>query len=206
MHDLRLTFNSYYQEACRLREAYRSQITILVGTETDWIRPSDGDLIRQVRAQYDLDFVVGSVHHVHEVPIDLDRQLYARAAELSRKKRISLEPRAEEEQLFLDYFDDQMAMLQTVKPTVVGHFDLIRLLSQSPNASLTASAHVWNKVQQNLEFVHDYGGFLEINTSGLRKGLAEPYPSADVCKVSFLRTLRRGRSDPNSSDVRGNGR
>jgi histidinol-phosphatase (PHP family) len=76
-------------------------------------------------------------------------------------------------------------MLQAVKPPVVGHFDLIRLLSDDPNASFRRWDGVWSKIEQNLEAISSYGGVLEINSSALRKGMDEPYPSMEICKVSL---------------------
>lgn len=35
---------------------------------------------------------------------------------------------------------------------------------------------------RNLEFVAGYGGWLECNSSALRKGLAEPYPSREIAE------------------------
>ena len=186
VHDLSRAFDAYYQEARRVQGEFKSQISILVGMETEWIRPSSKDLIQSLQAKYDLDYLVGSVHHVHGIPIDLDRETYRRAAEASRSRARISNLHDDEAQLFLDYFDAQLAMLENVQPTVVGHFDLIRYLSRSPNVSLRASVALWSRVQRNLAVVYGYGGLLEINTSALRKGLAEPYPSAEICQVSTV--------------------
>ena len=159
--------------------------------EMEWIRPSTRGLIESLRTKYDFDLVIGSVHHVHGIPIDIDRESYARAIAISQKTtadRSNEWLEQDEEALFIDYLDAQRSMLEVLKPPIVGHFDLIRLLSKAPNKSLMTSAEVWRRVKRNLELVCSYGGFLEINSSGLRKGLAEPYPSADICKVSFAVT------------------
>ncbi|EAQ87360.1 hypothetical protein CHGG_03979 [Chaetomium globosum CBS 148.51] len=41
---------------------------------------------------------------------------------------------------------------------------------------------VWERVVRNLEFVKGYGGWLECNTSGLRKKLPEPYPKREIAE------------------------
>ena len=175
------TFDAFHHEARSLQREFEAQITILVGMEIEWIRPSYQKLIESLREKYDFDLIVGSIHHVHGIPIDFDARKYADAVQASNKK--PHECAADQEQLFEDYFDSQLAMLEVVKPPVVGHFDLIRYLSDQPDRSLKASATVWGKVVRNLELIRSFSGVLEVNTSGLRKGLAEPYPSADVCKV-----------------------
>ena len=94
-----------------------------------------------------------------------------------------------DERLFEDYFDEQMDMLQRLKPPVVGHFDLIRLKSDHPDTVFSTWSGVWSRVLRNLEFVAGYGGLMEVNTAALRKGLKEPYPMGEICKVCHYHFL-----------------
>lgn len=122
-----------------------------------------------------MDFFIGSVHHVHEIPIDYDKAFFARAVEAAG---------GSEERLYEDYFDSQLEMLQALTPVVVGHFDLIRLLSEEPNRDLKAwKKGVWERIVRNLKVVVEQGGLLEINSAALRKGLKEPYPARSICEV-----------------------
>lgn len=155
---------------------YASKIKLLVGTEVDWIRPSSKEFIDALLDRYRLDLFIGSVHHVHTVPIDLDRQLYLRAREKAG---------GTDESLFGDYLDLQLEMLQALKPPIVGHFDLIRLFSDDQNASLKRWDGVWQKAVRNIDFIVEYGGVIELNSAALRKGMEEPYPQADICKVGY---------------------
>jgi histidinol-phosphatase (PHP family) len=152
-------FDDFYSEAQRLRKIYADRIQILIGFESEWIRPSTLQIVQGIIDKYTIDFFMGSIHHTHTIPIDFDRAMY----EDARAKAGGTD-----ETLFEDYFDSQYEMLQALRPPVVGHFDLIRL---------------WDKVRRNLEFVASYGGRLELNSSGLRKGLAEPYPCLPICQV-----------------------
>ena len=168
-------FDDFLVEAHRLRDVYGSQIQIMIGFESEWIRPSTIDIIRGILAKNTFDFFMGSVHHTHTIPIDYDRAMYEQAREKAG---------GTDEQLFEDYFDSQYDMLQELRPPVVGHFDLIRLLSDHRDADFKGMAGVWDKIRRNLEYVASYGGLLELNSSGLRKGLAEPYPCLPICQVS----------------------
>jgi histidinol-phosphatase (PHP family) len=150
---------------------------LLIGFETEWIRNSSFDIIRDLQSKYKWDFFVGSVHHVHTIPIDFDRPWYEKAREKAGGSDMKL---------FEDYFNSQFEMLQALKPPVVGHFDLVRLLSDSPNIEMKDYPHLWAKVQRNLEFIHSYDGILEINTSALRKGLKEAYPAVSICRVGHI--------------------
>ena len=164
----------YFQEAVRLREKYKDQIAVPIGFECDWIRPSSSDLIQESLRKYPFDFFIGSVHHVHAVPIDVDRAGYVRAKNLSG---------GTDRQLFADYFDWQLTLLQALQPPVVGHFDLICLKSDDPNRSWYLWPDVWQRIVRNLKVIASYGGILELNHSSLRKGILEPYPKAEICRV-----------------------
>lgn len=111
---------------------------------------------------------------MHTVPIDYDRPMYEKAREKAG---------GTDERLFEDYFDAQLDMLEQLKPLVVGHFDLIRLKSDDMERSFTTWPGVWNKILRNLDFIASYGGMLELNSAALRKGMSEPYPKAEICKV-----------------------
>jgi histidinol-phosphatase (PHP family) len=112
---------------------------------------------------------------VHGIPIDYDAATYAQAVTKA----------GNEEQLFADYYNSQFEMLKALRPRVVGHFDLIRLLAQNPDADLKtyAGGMVWGKAIRNLEVINEQGGLLEVNSAGLRKGLKEPYPGRSICEV-----------------------
>ena len=86
--------------------------------------------------------------------------------------------------LFMAYFDAQLEMLETLKPLVVGHFDLIRLYSDAQDDDLRdlgGDMEVWDRICRNLEVIKGYGGVLEVNSSALRKGLKQPYPRREIC-------------------------
>lgn len=167
---------SYITEAVSLRAKYADQIKVLVGFEAEWIRPSDAPMIKSLAQDPRVDFFIGSVHHVHTIPIDFDRAMYEKSQEAAG---------GSEEQLFEDYFDAMFEMLNTLRPRVVAHFDLIRLMSDAPNRDLKSLDGVWAKIVRSLKVIVEQGGLLEVNSSALRKGLKEPYPSRSVCEVCF---------------------
>jgi histidinol-phosphatase (PHP family) len=163
-------------EATRLREVYSAKISILIGFESEWIRPSTQDTIHALMKKHggNFDFFVGSVHHVFTYPIDFDDAFYQKAR---------IEAGGSDERLFEAYFDQQDQMLRALQPPVVGHFDLIRLKSDNPNTEFEGMSGVWEKIHQSLEFISTYGGFLELNSAALRKGLDQPYPCLPICQV-----------------------
>lgn len=142
--------------------------------EIDWIRSSSKTFIQDLLIKYPMDVLVGSVHHVHSIPIDYSKEMYEQALTTCDGST---------ERLYEAYFDAQYDMLRALKPPIVGHFDLIRLYSNFPDASLKTFPTVWSKISRNVAFVVDYQGIFEINSAALRKGLQEPYPSVEVCQV-----------------------
>ena len=168
---------NYFHEATSLRKKYANQIRILVGFEIDWIRPESRALVETSLKAFPFEFFMGSLHHTLTVPIDYDREMYEKARDLAG---------GSDERLFEAYFDEQLDMLQQLKPLVVGHFDLIRLKSDDPERSFKQWPGVWERILRNLDYVAGYGGILELNSAALRKGMSEPYPKAEICQVSQL--------------------
>ena len=168
--------------------------------EIDWIRPESKVWIGSLLSRHQLDIFVGSVHHVYGIPIDFDPETYAAALSRSSERARDLNA-TNEELLFADYFDAQLEMLQALKPPIVGHFDLIRLLSSMPDASLKIYSRVWRKILRNLLFVTEYGGLLEINGSALRKGLKEPYPNSEICSVCYRSREASTGANPFSQEI-----
>ncbi|KAG6013107.1 hypothetical protein E4U54_007078 [Claviceps lovelessii] len=169
---------SYLQEAQRLQQKYAPQIHILIGFEAEFIRPSYGPLVKTLAAsssasQPPIDYFIGSVHHVHSIPIDYSPAMYADAIAASDHS---------EERLHEAYYDLQHQMLLALRPRIVGHFDLIRLLSSDPDRDPRSWKGVWERIVRNLRLVKEQGGWLELNTAALRKGLEEPYPGRVIAE------------------------
>lgn len=188
--------DAYLAEAQRLQAKYADQLHILIGFEGEFIRPNAyGPLVQQLAAHPAIDYFIGSLHHTCGVPIDFDAAFYAKARDAAG---------GGEERMYARYYDEQHAMLTALRPRVVGHFDLVRLLSSDPGRDARtawtgkfadgdgvgggagcgagAGATVWEKVVRNLEVIKSHGGWLECNTSALRKGLAEPYPARPIAE------------------------
>lgn len=165
---------AYLVEAQRLQRAYASQIHILIGFEAEFIRPEYYPLVKALAEPAIIDYFIGSVHHVHSIPIDYNKAFFADAIAAAG---------GSEEQLYSDYYDLQHEMLAALKPRVVGHFDLIRLMSDEPDRDVRKHwKGVWAKIMRNLELAAKQGAWLECNTAALRKGLAEPYPGRQIAE------------------------
>ncbi|RYC63011.1 hypothetical protein CHU98_g3185 [Xylaria longipes] len=212
----------YLEEALRLQKLYAPQISLLIGFEGEWLRPAYRSLIGDLAAHPAIDYFIGSLHHVNGVPIDYDKEYYARAMasvgtppngatshgtstdtttaiEAGSENGKVRDVEAHEEKMYERYYDQQYEMLIALRPRVVGHFDLIRLMSSDPGRNVRPWRGVWERIERNLAFVASYGGWLECNSSALRKGLAEPYP----CRVIAEKWLSLGGKFTLSDDSHG---
>ncbi|RDA91042.1 hypothetical protein CP533_2553 [Ophiocordyceps camponoti-saundersi (nom. inval.)] len=187
---LPIRHEAYLVEAERLREKYASKVRILIGFEAEFIRAAYAPRVLELASAPCVDYFIGSVHHVHSLPIDYDAAFYADAVAASG---------GDEEGLYRDYYDLQLEMLRALKPRVVGHFDLIRLLSSDPGRDVSRWPAVWERIVRNLQLVAGQGGWLECNTAALRKGLDEPYP----CRVIAQKWLSMGGKFTMSDDSHG---
>ncbi|EFQ30713.1 histidinol phosphate phosphatase HisJ family protein [Colletotrichum graminicola M1.001] len=165
---------AYLVEAQRLREKYASQIDLLIGFEGEWYRPAYGPFIESLAAHPAVDYFIGSLHHVNAVPIDYSREMYVNAMKTAG---------GNEESMYERYYDQQHEMLTALRPRVVGHFDLVRLMSEDPGRDVRKWKSVWERIMRNLAVVKEYGGLLECNSSALRKGLDEPYPCRPIAEA-----------------------
>lgn len=161
--DLVHTFERYAAVARELQQVLEGRLEVLVGFETEMVPPGGWlERMDELRAG-GFDYTIGSVHHVGDLPIDMSPERTSRAAaELGGSEALQ---RA--------YFDQVAEMASDLRPTVVGHFDLIRKFDG--NAPGFAPA-VQSAIERALESVRASGALLDVNAAPARRGLGPPYP------------------------------
>lgn len=169
---LQQQFRQYFAEVRELQRKYADRIKLYAAFETETYHGS-ASYVRELIATTQPDYIVGSVHHVGGIGIDVDRELYEEA----KHKAGSLE------HLYCQYFDLQYAMLQDLKPSVVGHFDLIRIFDHDYLETLELPA-VWSRIERNLAYIAEQGFILDFNLRGFDKAI-EQYPSVPVLKLAL---------------------
>ncbi len=161
-------FAAYMAEARRLQRRWRAHLNILVGFETEACSDALA-LAQRLQEEFSPDYIVGSVHHVDDIPFDYSAAHYAEAT----ARCGSLD------RLYTDYFDLQMEMITLLRPQVVGHFDLVRLFDPDYRNRM-AKPEISRRIARNLEKVRQIGAVLDFNTAGFDKGHGEPYVSASI--------------------------
>jgi len=160
-----------YIDGCRkLQRERRAQIELFVAFEAEVYRDYE-PFLEDLLAKYRPDYIVGSIHHVGDVPFDQSKQRYADA----------IDQAGGIDALYCDYFDHQYRLICDFEPAVVGHFDLIRLFDPDYTLRLTrSSTKIWDRIERNLHAVRDRDLILDFNVRALSKGQPEPYVSAPI--------------------------
>ena len=166
--DLVRLFEAYSAHARGLRDQFRGRLDLLVGFETERLPPGDWvTRMRELRARFAPDYIVGSVHDVDGQVIDFNADGTRAAAEALGGVEI-LQKR---------YFDAVTDLVTQLSPEVVGHIDLIRKFD-GPNPSFSPS--VYRHIEQALEAVRSVNAVLEVNCATHRRGLGPVYPLPQI--------------------------
>lgn len=161
-------FGHYITEARRLQTAYADQIDILVGFESEHT-PGAVALAQRLIAAHGPDYVVGSVHHLAEIPFDYSPAAYQQA----------IDTLGGIEAFYCHYFDRQYDLIRRLRPAVVGHFDLVRLFDPDYDRHLALPA-VQARIRRNLTLIREWELILDYNVAALKKGADEPYLSHPI--------------------------
>ncbi|VEU21375.1 DEKNAAC102742 [Brettanomyces naardenensis] len=201
--DLSATFDRYMVHAKRIQKKVnsddKSRLKILVGFESEGgIDDLHLQKYRQLRDEYDVQLIVGSVHYIDRVPIDFDREQWLEAKSHYNSFQ----------DYFKAYFDCQYEVVEKLKPEVVSHFDLIRLFEDGDvdRCEITGKLlkdidlkedwpEVWLAIQRNIALINQQGGLIEFNSAAIRKGWDSPYPKRDITEYALSQSAKFCLSD-----------
>ncbi len=166
-------FGRYIRECRRLQKKYARDICVYVGMEIETYSGYK-DFVPRLLKQFAPDYIVGSVHFVDDIGFDYSVEMYGNAVRASGGV----------DELYCRYFDQQYEMIHLLKPSVVGHFDLIRIFDDEYRKRLHKPA-IAQRIERNLDLIKDLGMILDFNLRSLMKGASEPYISESILKRAF---------------------
>ncbi len=185
-------YTSYVETIERCRKEFNNKLEILMGVEVDYHPEKARDLSSFLK-DHPFDYVLVSVHHVNGSSL-LDKQFYTtRSPELGVRQFVKT----------LQHAATFPGM------DVLAHLDWIKRgwrrywtwLPYDPQILLRAG------LERVLEGIIEQGVVLEINTSGLRRGVEEPFPGKVI--LSRYREMGGTRctlgSDAHRTDELGDG-
>lgn len=166
-------FSDYMQVGRALQQKYADQLTLYIGCETEFYTGYT-DHVRRLVAEFQPDYLVGSVHHIEDLSFDMDDGDYWRVVTAVGGLNA----------FYQKYFDQQYEMIQTLRPQVIGHFDYPRIYDPDYPTQLR-QPDTWSKIMRNLHAVKESGAILDYNIKGWRKGHPEPYISTPILQEAL---------------------
>ncbi len=172
--DLQVTFQRYVASALALRQQYEERLELLIGFETEAL-PVDtwAQQMQEIRRAAPFDYMVGSVHSIGDTWVDLNPATTERAAEACG----GFEP------MRCLYFDRLAQLVETLRPEIVGHVDLIRRFEP---ADFRFGATAMQHAERVLEAARASGSALEVNAAPVRRGFGPVYPGPQVLARACL--------------------
>jgi histidinol-phosphatase (PHP family) len=152
--------DQYVTDVERCRERYRSDITLRLATEADYVPGHERELTSILR-RYEWDYVIGSVHFVDGWGLDDSRYM-------DGYERWDIDT------LYARYFDLVAQAGETHLFQTLGHIDLVKKFGHRPRRPLGEAYELLACRMAQA------GVCVEVNTAGLRKPCAELYPQADL--------------------------
>lgn len=159
-------FHTVYKPGVRrLQEKYAGAITIKFGLEADFY-PGTVPYVKEFIDRHEFDYVIGSVHYLGAWPsTDL--------IPVPMFERVVVNARYEE------YFDRVAQLAESGLCDIIAHFDLVKKNGVRPEKQLNG---IDDSIRRALEAIKENDLCMEINTSGLRKKVAEVYPAENILR------------------------
>lgn len=153
---------AYVREARALQARYAGQITVKVGVEADFV-PGSEHVYRDVLAEQNFDYVLGSVHWVN------GRSVFDRSRWHSERA----------EDTYAAYYDLVICAAESGLFDVLSHLTVVE--AYGPKMPDDVRARLYPPVA---EAVAASGCIVEVNTSGYRKmGGDDPFPNRDMLQL-----------------------
>ncbi len=166
-------FEAYAQESAHLVNKYADELSLLRGFEIEVMPPDTyPSVMMENREQFGFDYLVGSVHYVNGTLIDYD--VYTLEHVLRQYDGLDA--------LAVAYYTDVARMVESLRPEIVGHVDLVRKFA-GPFGPVDTPV-IQQAAGETLEVIRDCEAILDCNTAGYRKGHGMPYPAPWLVRLA----------------------
>lgn len=153
-------FPAYLREMEEVRDRFAGRMQVRLGVESDYVLGWD-DHYRNLWQQYPLDYVIGSVHWLGRWSIF--------SPELPAGRT--------QEDIYEEYLLTTQAAARSGAYDILGHLDCLKTRGHIPDLGITP------RLEETVRVIAESGVAIELNTSGWRKGLGEPYPREEWLAV-----------------------
>lgn len=163
---------SYLETIRNLKEEYKDKIEIYTGLEIDYIENDT----RGIFEKYNLDYTIGSVHLFPKE----DNSIYFSVDGNDADFQSTLNEYfgGDIKKFAQKYYQNIVTMLESNKPSILGHFDIIKK-NNSDEKYFSENDDWYRKtVLDVLPEIKKSGVILELNTGGILRGyIKDTYPS-----------------------------
>lgn len=149
-----------------VQEKYKNDIKILLGYEVDYL---DGYVLDEV-VNKKVDYLIGSVHFLKN-----KNEMWG----FDNPEFIGGFKSKDIDTIWSEYFEAIESMAKTSLFDIVGHLDLIKVFKYLPNKDVRILA------KNALKSIKSSNMVIEINSAGLRKPIAEVYPSKQLLELAY---------------------
>lgn len=163
--DAMRVFDHYVERVTRLQTAYRDDLPILVGVETEYL-PDQETYVADFIESYPFDYVVGSVHYVRGMIIDCSAEGHRQVVDACGGM----------EEMVEEYYRVVRGMLAMGVADVLGHLDLVKIFA----GGLPKTPRIRDAERETLDAAMRAGVILDVNARGLRKPCREVYPGPEL--------------------------
>jgi len=153
------------KDTARCREKYGDRLIIKSGVEITYLTEYADD-VRQFLTEHQFDYVLGSIHIIDHVFVGSEEHFIGKT----------------EQEAYEPYWREMIAMMESGLIKRVGHMDYIK--NHRPKEYGPFDLKKWEDyIRHILHLVVENGATLEVNTSAIRRGFPEPYPSWDILEL-----------------------
>ncbi len=164
----------YFEDIKKFKEIYKNKIQIYSGIEADYY----SNLNKNTDKEMMLDYRIGSVHFIKDdennyFSIDASKQNFVN----------TLKHFGNIKEVVLRYYNNLIDMINTQKPDIIGHLDLIRKYNFNKEYFTEEEDWYIEKLNEVLEVIKKSSSIVEINTKKMNKdNLNAHYPNTDTIK------------------------
>ena len=156
----------YMKTIKQMKKRYGNKITIKTGLEFG-MQMHTIKLYEKLFSQYDLDFVLLSIHQVND--LEFWNQDYQKGKTQKEYNE--------------GYYDEMLRLVKSYKNySVLAHMDLI---TRYDNDGVYSFEKIKNKITEILKIVISDGKGIELNTSSKRYGLSDSTPCRDILTLYY---------------------
>jgi histidinol-phosphatase (PHP family) len=178
----------YILEIERLRQKYNHLIEIYCGMEIDHIAAFTNEIIQMIPFKK-LDFTIASIHFLGFLSdgnawnIDGEPEMFERGFHEVYS--------GSEKALIENYYKETMNMVDSLKPTVIGHIDKIKMHNSGNKYFDENAPYYQNAIHDTLDCIKKKDCIVELNTRGLYKHPGKlSYPSSWILKLMNEKRIR----------------